>query len=522
MPANHHNAHSQPVKLLLTLLCVALAILLIGYEYLMLQWPMMREAHYLHYIAYLINEHGFAPYRDIYETSWFGTFLFHMLVGKIFGYTAVAFRCADMVFLALLLAVTWAMLRKLDTLLAWVATLSFALAYLHYGPANTLQRDYILLLPVSTALFLALQTQWSTTARALSIGACFAAAASIKPHVLIGMPPVLLLLYSQSAAREKSISKLFLATGIASLVTFSAGLLWLWLRGGLQDFIDMSLHYLPLYQDLNGAHAMTTPEERVQNTLHWWKAFTWIWPYVATAGIVRGWLTTPPHSQQRALIITLAAMMVCFNLYPLPAGKFWDYHWIPFTYFALLCSSFLLMPAQNKQWWSHLMTLACVLYFLQTVNTQYFPWFRFMEQIKRYPDVSVSTQSQDDIATFLSENLHPGDTIQIIDQGGPATEYLLRAHAVLATRYVGSFVFLHHISNPHVQAMQQDFIAKLNAAPPKLLLVMEDYTKPTGIDTRRDIPGLDDFIHAHYQPLQQGAALTIWQRNDASRTSTAP
>ncbi len=59
------------IKLLLAVIAAGLALLVALYLWLMLQWPMMREGHYLHYIGYLINDHHFAPYRDIFETSWF-------------------------------------------------------------------------------------------------------------------------------------------------------------------------------------------------------------------------------------------------------------------------------------------------------------------------------------------------------------------------------------------------------------------------------------------------------------------
>ena len=121
---------TQPrfIQALLFLMAGLLTLLLLVYSYLMLQWPMMREAHYLHYIAYLINEHHFAPYKDIFETSWFGTFLFHAAIGKIGGYTAIAFRTADSVWLGLLLLITWRILRRLDSRLAIIAPLTFALA----------------------------------------------------------------------------------------------------------------------------------------------------------------------------------------------------------------------------------------------------------------------------------------------------------------------------------------------------------------------------------------------------------
>jgi hypothetical protein len=181
----------------------------------------------------------------------------------------------------------------------------------------------------------------------------------------------------------------------------------------------------------------------------------------------------------------------------------------------MLCSSLLLMPATTKSWWSHAITLGCLFYFLQNINSQYMPWFRLHEQIDRYPDISINTKPQDDLAAFIQQHLQAGDTIQTIDQGGPSTDILLRARAVLATRYVGSFVFLHHISNPHVQAMQKDFLDKLHAAPPKLFMVMTDFTRPAGVDTRKDIPGLQEFLSSNYVPILEQPGFVMWERSNS-------
>ena len=512
--ASHGFQHSLPIKILLALIGAALCCLLVSYEYLMLQWPMMREAHFLHYIAYLINEHNFAPYRDVLETSWFGTFLFHMAIGKIFGYTSIAFRTGDIFFLATLLFVTWKILRRLDIWLAWVGTLSFGLTYLHYGPANTLQRDYVLLLPIATALLIALQTTWRSELRALIIGICFGAATSIKPHAIIGLPVILFFLHSQSNT-ERSVLHSLLYCGFGGFATLGLGLLWLWHTNGLDAFIDMTLHYLPLYQDLNGAHEMQTTSERLHNMLRWWKYFLWDWPYAILIGLLYSWFNTEKKSQQRSLIFTLAALTACYNIYPLVSGKFWDYHWIPYSYFAVLSTCALLLPARNKTWRGNLLSLCLIVFFLRTLGAQYLPWPGLQEQINHYPDIAIDQTFEKEVSRFIKQHLKPAEKIQIVEQGGPSTLYLLQADAELATPYLGSFMFLHHINKPYVQNAQQDFLQRLQEKPPTLFLVMTDFTRPSGINTISEIPGLQDFLHSHYKVIWTHPTFTFWKYNDA-------
>lgn len=509
-----HAQRPLVVRALLFILIAALTGLLCIYTYLSLQWPMMREGHFLHYIAYLINEHNYAPYRDILETSWFGTFLFHLAIGKIFGYQPIDFRHADLVFLALLLLITGRILSRFDKWQAWIGTLSAGLTYLHYGPANTLQRDYILLLPILLSLLVTLQTHWRVNTRALLIGLCFGAAVSIKPHAIIGLPVVLAFLYTQ-AKKPHSVLQILYCCGAGGLLMLGAGLLWLWWRGGLSAFIDMTLNYLPLYQSLNGAHQVTTPAERWQNTVRWWHYFLWIWPYTAGIGLLYGWMQYEKNSTQRALMLSLVGLMICYNIYPLVSGKFWDYHWIPYSYFSILCTSFLLIPTRKSHWSVQSASVVLIFYFFYALRSQYMPWTGYLDQIKRYPDISVNQSFDKKVSAFIREHLPPGEKIQVIDQGGPSTIYLLQANAALATPYLGSFMFLHDVKNSsYVQHAQIDFLKRLESLPPALFLVMADFTRPSGEGTIKDIPGLKPFLQENYTVIWQHPAFAFWQRKD--------
>ena len=512
---SHGFSHSLPIKVLLALIIGALCCLLVSYEYLILQWPMMREAHFLHYIAYLINEHNFVPYRDVLDTSWFGTFLFHMAIGKIFGYTSIGFRSADIFFLAVLLFVTWKILHRLDVWLAWIGTLSFGLTYLNLGANNTLQRDYVLLLPIAVALLIALQTAWRSELRALIIGICFGAAASIKPHAVIGLPVVLALLYSQSGT-ERSVLRSIFWCGLGGTSTLGLGLLWLWHTHGLDAFINMTLHYLPLYQELNGAHEMKSSTEHWENTIRLWKYFSWFWPYFISVALIYGWFNTDKNSQQRALIFTLVALTACYSIYTAISGKFWDYQLIPYYYFAVISTSILLLPVRNKTWLGNLLSLCLILFFLLALSEKYRPWSGLQDQINSYPNISIDMEFSRDVADFIEKHLPPDKTIQIIETGGPSTRYLLEANAVVATPYLESYTLLHHIHEPYVQHAQQDFLHRLKENPPALFLVMADFARPSGIDTVAEIPGLQDFLHAHYKVIWMHPTFTFWEYNDAA------
>ncbi len=515
---------TQPLEIRLLLIPVALLLagLLALYSYLAWQWPLMREAHYLHYIAYLINEHGFAPYRDIFETSWFGTFLFHMFIGNVAGYSAAGFRYVDTVLLLLLMLVWWRILRRLDNLLAIIAALSLGLLYLHTGPANSLQRDYLNLLPISLALLMALQVNVSPRWRGVCIGFLFGLAASVKPHAVIGLPVVLWVTHTLAPAQRCSFFALTGHTLLGGLCTFALGFLWLGDQGALSDFFDMTFHYLPLYQSFDGAHHIVNTTERLQQSWHWWKHFTWVWPLPILFGLWRGWHLTAAGSQRRALVCALPALALCYNLYPLLAGKFWDYHWVPYSCFAILTSTLLLIPPPVQTFSQRSFSFICAAGFFYFAHSQYLPWRGYFEQWQHYPDIRIPTTHDDELAHFIRVNTPSGSTVQTIDQGGPSYQWLLKAGAVHATPYPGSFLFLHHQDSPYVQAAQEKFMQKLHDKPPGLIIVMTDFTRPHGPGTRTDIPGFQSFLKKRYHPIRQEAQFTIWARNTGVTPPTEP
>lgn len=518
-----HNNSPRPlwVRCFFAVWIAGLATLVLTYSYLLLQWPMLRDAQFLHYIAYLIDKQHFVPYQDIVDTSWFGTFLFHLGIGKVFGYTSFAFRLADCVWLTLLIAVTVQVMRKLDNWLAWVASLSAALAYLHYGPANTLQRDYVLLLPIILALLFSMSTQWQPNTRAFLIGICFGAAASIKPHSVIGFPVILFLLHSQSPAKTPWLT-LLTRSMLGGILVLGIGLLWLAYCGGLAGFLDITLHYLPLYQALDGGNGLPSAATRREDTMHWWRYFLWLWPHIIITAIAYAFFNTRAKSPQRALVFALAALALCYNIYPLLAGKFWDYHWIPYTYFAVLAASCLLLPPKPCSYFRYFISCLTAVLFLYTINGQYFPNRRVADQLRSYPNITINKTQQEKIAHFIQQHLSPGEKIQVIDEGGMTPLYLLDAGAPLATPYLSSIMFLHHIDSAYVQRVQQDFLQRLRAHPPALFFVMADFAKPSGPNTIKEVPGIKQLLQQSYEKIWETPNFTFWEYRKPPVNSALP
>ena len=126
-------------------------------------YPMHSEGSVLHYLAWMIDVQAAVPYKDVFETAFPGSFLFHMGIGHFFGYEDGAFRFVDSCWLLALMWTTWRIMRRVDPVIAWITALGFGSLYFKSGAGMTLQRDYVGILPVALALLVVLQHQWQVS-----------------------------------------------------------------------------------------------------------------------------------------------------------------------------------------------------------------------------------------------------------------------------------------------------------------------------------------------------------------------
>lgn len=115
----------------------ALLIIFLAELALSLNWRMEHDTPLLHYVAFLIDQHDFVPYKDVFETSMPGTFLFHLAIGKTLGYGDTAFRVVDIAYLMLLLTATWFLVRPI---MGPLPALISPLLFLAYSISTRVQR----------------------------------------------------------------------------------------------------------------------------------------------------------------------------------------------------------------------------------------------------------------------------------------------------------------------------------------------------------------------------------------------
>lgn len=217
------------------------------------QVPLVTDSVYLHYAAYLIGEHGFVPYRDLFEINFPLTYLVHVLIGKVFGFGEFALRLFGFLSLIGLLVLISRLFRPIHRAVGWFVAISFGLLYLS-RVNNFFQRDFLVLIPtviiIQSTLKLAhrrefREQQW------LSLGVWAALAALIKPHYAAILPVALLSVFTffklplTLKMTCRAMARMALGFSIPVMIMI-AGLSYL---DGWEAFVELVMEYLPLYAE---------------------------------------------------------------------------------------------------------------------------------------------------------------------------------------------------------------------------------------------------------------------------------
>ncbi|MCH8745713.1 MAG: hypothetical protein IIB31_08710 [Chloroflexi bacterium] len=242
---------------------------------LSLRWRLGHDTSIVLYVTYLIQQHGYAPYRDVFDFSLPGTLAFNYIIVKLFGYGNLGLMVFNLIWTGALLAVTWMIMRRFGWWVAWGSVVLFGVFYLQAGRPMALQRDYVLLLPLSLAVWTFLSRSPGSLTRAALVGLLIGVAATLKPHALIALPVVmaveLLELRRDSyLAQFQLLSRRSLAMVGSyiggAVIPLAAAILWIWSVGSLPSFIEMFREYIPLHTNINYFH---------RTILGWSGQFTW-------------------------------------------------------------------------------------------------------------------------------------------------------------------------------------------------------------------------------------------------------
>lgn len=496
---------------------------------LSLTWDIQTDGSTLHYFAYLITEHGFVPYRDIFDPNMPGTYLFHMAVGKLFGYSDLAFRLVDVAWLTATLTVTWLIMKPVGRVVGFASCLLFALIYLGAGPYMSLQREFIAILPMATALLLVTRLQPNQSAHLTHVllGILFALAALIKPHLAIGLPALILYTAIDDPDDLPSMQRLIkpcIIGGIFALVGFLLTLtipfLWVWRIGALDSFWDILSSYTPLYSQMSRDLEFRGPFRRLINQVYWYIRFGGF-GILLTSSIFGVYfvLTKSTSAATKKLSIFLLSLSLLYSMYVVIGGRFLDYHWMPTVYFGSLGTALMLFSPPPLARVHRANILPICGFIVSAIVLTLLPAYDAANHLlSGQPPVAFHDAQAKEIEGYLNEHLSPSDKVQPLDWNGGALPAMRISKAVLATRYIFDFQFYHHVSSSYIQQLRRDFLAKMEHERPTFIIDVykagDAVPEIAGIDTTHEFPELREFIEQHYEKDYAGDGFDIYRRND--------
>ena len=489
------------------LLLSLLAILLIVQAIFSLQWQIAHDEAPLFYEAFLM-QNGAMPYRDFFDFQMPGSYVIYYLLGGLSNFGTFRIRILDLLILAAILFITYLALKRFGKTPALAAGILFGLKYLGGGPALSLQREYLILIFISLAIFIALQDSLTLKHR-LILGLLFGLASTIKPHAAIGLIPIILFdLYPFVTLRDPSWLKKLLSYSIGFFIPILLIIIWLASTNALTSFLNIALNYWGLYSQINGELVILSTTERISYILNivWRLGSHGLWLIPAAFAI---------YLNQNKKIVLLASLALCYAIYPAFTGQFFSYHYILFLYFIIILASLSFpnsrFPIPNSQFpiypLSSFLFLLIILFSIKPSQT-------FLRQLENKPIVTSSDRAVE-IANFLENNLKAGDEVQPLDWTGGTLLAMLETRAPIGTSYVFDFYFYHHISNPYIQNLRTDFMNQLQESKPRFIIEVTSADKPwvSGDDTTRTkFPELQNFLNENYSITIQRDDYIIYEQ----------
>jgi len=478
------------------------------------------DSEYLHYMAYLINEHGFIPYKDLFEINMPGTYLFHIIIGKLFGYSEFALRMLNTIWLLILFVVTWFIMKPFGIIPALASSLLFGLIFLGFGPSMALERDAIAILPIALAVLIAIKSQQKyLNLTYFVIGVLFAFTALIKPFLAIGFPIIIAFMCTNSDSYLRTLKNhikpciyrgFFILIGF--MITLSIPFLWLWYIGALNSFLEMYISYVPLYLQIPGNREFNGTFLNSMYTLYTFTTFQGFGVLFAISMFGVYLVHTLSNSKDlKKLSILLLSLSIFYSLYVLVSGKLWNYYWLPYIYFVSLGTSIVLfLPSKNIGYLKIFPFFAFIVATMPIFHQQYSLFTKIVTQSHTITHADIQEK---EITNYLNKNLTSNDKVQTLGWDLPPLEAMLNAKAIPATKYIIKLQFFHHISNPYIQYLRKDFIEKMIQEMPKFIIDIHSF-KSLELDGPNQFPELKQFIKRHYVKDYIGNNFEIYKKID--------
>lgn len=476
-----------------------------------LSWRMMHDSPILLYIAFLVDKFDYIPYKDIFDMNLPGTYFLYYLIGKLSNYSDFGFRIADLIFLLGIIGSTWFWLSRINRLVALYAPVVFGLTYLSLGPPHSLQREYMLILLLSLTLSLTISSKAKHNIAFLVNGFLCGFSLLVKPHsvifyISVFVYQVLVTCHDETRSKILRKSGFYIAGFTAPLII---AFVYLFKNNAIASFID-GLNYLSLYGKLTGERQTIDGLEQIKYILvkfitlgGFAENLKWLLP--SFLGIFAVWRYGEFDPERKKIVYLIMSLTACATIYPTFSGQFWLYHYLLFLYFAIILSSFLVLPQLKLK---KLPQTASFVLFAVVLSTQIYYISYYFNSYKAPPENGFI----DWLASGIQQNIGEGESIQPLDWTAGAIHAMLIAKRPIATPFIYDFHFYHHVSNPYIQKLRKRFIREMEDKKPTYVIKVK-FDRVFGEDTTREFPDLDTMINNQYEPaVTAGKVGVIYRR----------
>ena len=493
---------------------VVLSVVLVAAVVAAAGWRLNGDAAVMLYAAALQSDWGRVVYRDVFDMNAPGAHLAFRAIYGLTGGADTAIRGLDIACLLTLMGLTSVIVRRWGHRAMWSSAVLVGLVYLGAGDALSLQREFLLLIP--TALALAILSGRSEpvlgaterVARAVGAGLCIGIASTIKPQAAVFVVVAVVALAGRRAGRQRA------ADAAVALVAALCGvvlawvpvLAWLRSQGALDPFLDIARHYWPLYD------AVT---RRPYRSIQGWPRLMYLLEGYASgiagprllwlsAAVGGAWVWRATVSDaRRPPVLPLVIFLVVTLMFPGITGKFWDYHWLPFGYAAVLLASVAwATPLPHLAGTGGIAAVAMVL------AVAGLPTRAWVADARRAGEL----QKTDALTDSLQLAMQPGDTVQPLDWTGVALHAMLRARAPLATRFMEDVHLYHHAGHPYMERLRATLLEEWQQAPPRLVIEVEARGWADGPSGRAPFPALEHLLESAYAVRTQGNDFIVYER----------
>jgi hypothetical protein len=471
----------RAATLLGVVVVAAFGLLVVVLGVLSLSWPLIQDAPVMHYIAWRIGE-GDVPYRDLYDINQPGVYVLHLALLRTLGAGDAAWRVFDLTWLVATAGAVALLAARWGAVAAAGAALAFAAYHLAGGAWQAGQRDFLLCVFLAAGALGVVRWlerrggAWSLAGAGLALGA----AAGLKPYAVL-FAAALGLVMLVAAVRRRDVGGLLRSIGayVVGTAAVPAALgTWLALAGGLRAWADVIFGYaLPVYGHLG----RSAP----------WLGHRWLgWIPLGVAAV--GGLIAAVATRRADARHLVAAIGVVYGIvHYVGQAKGSEYHLYPLaTFLCVLAFSALTPSLAAPRAWLGIplgvtLAAALVLLTIKGLEASDAPWIWDKERRVRV------------LVDDLGRSLVPGDTVQVLDIADGGLHALLRLHVRQPTRFLYDLFFFHEADRPVVRAMRAEFLAALEARPPRFIVLMRGW--PSGdYDRIRYFPALAELLARRY------------------------